>query len=243
MGSSHSFKHLIPSLIGFCNPITIDLLGHGETDGSEMHYRFSSKEQIADICKLISEQFPTPLYLLGYSMGGRLAIQCCLQRPDLFRGLILESTTFGLENPQERQARQALDAQRADSIMGNFESFLKKWDDMSLFKAGEASEQQKSTISHIQNNQNPIWMGNSLLGFGTGTMPFLGNSLHQLAIPVKLIAGGLDTKFVSIMNSMLKKIDDCSLSIIKGAAHRVHFDQPEEYISLLEEFIKTNYLS
>ena len=242
MGSGRSFKHLISSLIGFCNPITIDLLGHGETEGSEMHYRFSSKEQVADICKLISEQFPIPLYLLGYSMGGRLALQCCLQRPDLFRGLILESTTFGLENPQERQARQALDAQRADFIMGNFEDFLEEWDNMSLFKTTGASEQQNKMFQ-IQRNQNPVWMGNSLLGFGTGTMPFLGDSLYQLAIPVKLFAGGLDTKFVSIMNSMLKKIDDCSLSIIKDAAHRVHFDQSETYISLLAEFIKTNHLS
>lgn len=243
MGSGDSFKHLIPSLTDFCNPITIDLLGHGKTEGSEMHYRFSSNEQVADICKLIGEQFPTPLYVLGYSMGGRLALQSCLKRPDLFLGLILESTTFGLENLQERQARQALDAQRADSIMGNFESFLKEWNNMPLFKAGNLSEKQKNTLTHIQRNQNPVWIGNTLLGFGTGTMPFLGNYLDQLSLPVKLIAGSLDTKFVNIMNSMLKKIDNCSLSIIKNAAHRVHFDQQEIYISLLSEFIKKNHLS
>lgn len=243
MGSSKSFDSLIPALKSFCNPVTIDLLGHGNTEGSEMHYRFSAKEQVADLSKLIAEQLPFPVILLGYSMGGRLALQCALHRPDLFEGLILESTTFGIENPQEKQARQSLDSRRADDILGNFPQFLKEWEELPLFTDTPLTEQQQKAIRDIQSKQDPLAMSNSLLGFGTGTMPCVKDRLSELQLPVKLIAGARDAKFVGIMNAMARNLNDVSMSVIKGAGHRVHLEQPEQYIAHIKEFIQTNGIS
>ncbi|HCI71093.1 MAG TPA: 2-succinyl-6-hydroxy-2,4-cyclohexadiene-1-carboxylate synthase [Balneola sp.] len=243
MGSSQSFKELIPSLSTFCNPITIDLLGHGETDGSEMHYRFASREQTADIIKLISEQFQYPLFLYGYSMGGRLALQIALQRPDLIQGLILESTTFGIENEQERQARQVLDAQRADSISGNFDQFLKEWELLPIFESNSLHKEAKILIKEIQKNQTPLWISNSLLGFGTGNMPCVKNELDKLAMPVQLFAGENDQKFTNVMATMQNRISNATLKIFENANHRVHIEQIEEFVKSLKKFILTNTLS
>jgi 2-succinyl-6-hydroxy-2,4-cyclohexadiene-1-carboxylate synthase len=135
MGSGNVFDHLIEDLKTYCNPVTIDLLGHGKSEGAELHYRFSTKEQVADLAKLISEQLHVPLFLYGYSMGGRLALQLAVHRPDLIKGLILESATFGLEGETERQARQALDARRADAITGNFGGFLTEWQQKPMFRS------------------------------------------------------------------------------------------------------------
>ncbi|MFY0684667.1 MAG: 2-succinyl-6-hydroxy-2,4-cyclohexadiene-1-carboxylate synthase [Balneola sp.] len=238
LGSSLSFNKNISKLLPFCNPITIDLLGHGNTEGSEMHYRFAPKEQSADIIKLISEQFKYPLFLYGYSMGGRLALQIALQRPDLFQGLILESTTFGIESEQERQARQALDGQRADSILGNFDQFIDEWKLLPIFN----SEKDQDSTDQIQRSQNPLWMSNSLLGFGTGSMPCLIKGLPNLPMPVQLIAGAQDQKFTNIMSSMQKRIASASLEVFENANHRVHLDQPEKIATVLKKFIQTNTL-
>ncbi len=242
LGSGKSFQKLIPNLKTFCNPITIDLLGHGETEGSEMHYRFSAKEQIADLNKLISEQLTIPLFLLGYSMGGRLALQLTLQRPDLYKGLILESTTFGIESKQERQARQELDATRADSIMGNFDQFLESWKTMPMFNSSPQSIDTEAQHFSIQKAQNPLWMNNSLLGFGTGSMPCVKDRLPSISTHVQLIAGSKDFKFVGIMNAMLKDLNEGQLDVIKDSGHRVHLDQPEAYISVIRDFIENNRL-
>lgn len=238
MGSSESFDHLLEPLKKFCNPVTIDLLGHGQTEGSEMHYRFSSKEQTADIVKLIAEQLKYPLFLHGYSMGGRLALQVALQRPDLFQGLVLESTTFGIENEQERQARQALDEQRADSILSNFQQFIDDWKLLPLFNS--RTEDQKA--EDIQRAQNPYWMSNSLLGFGTGNMPYLKDHINKLQMPVQLLAGEHDQKFTNVMSAMNNRIDSSSFKIFENANHRVHSDQPESFINTLMKFIQTNTL-
>lgn len=237
MGSGRSFDHLIPELATFCNPITIDLLGHGKTEGAELHYRYSTKEQVADLSKLISEQFHLPLYLFGYSMGGRLALQLALHRPDLYKGLILESSTFGIEGETEKQARQALDAQRSDAIMGNFSGFLDDWQKMPLFTSSTSSTEQLEKTLEIQEEQNPFWMANSLQGFGTGSMPCVRDRLNELTLPVKLLAGSKDAKFIHINRMMEKEISNSNLQVVNDCGHRVHLDQPEAWVQHLKSFI------
>ncbi len=237
MGSEENFTHLIPELKKFCNPITIDLLGHGKTEGAELHYRFSTKEQVADITKLISEQLKIPLYLYGYSMGARLALQLALHRPDLYKGLILESGTFGIEGETEQQARQALDARRSDAILGNFEGFLKEWSKMPLFSSSTASSKLLKQVEQTQKEQNPFWLANSLQGFGTGTMPCVRDRLSELTLPVQLIVGETDSKFLHINHQMEKEITNPELVIVKKAGHRVHLDKPKELLAYLKSFI------
>ncbi len=237
MGSGNSFQELIKSAKAFCNPITIDLLGHGKTEGSEMHYRFSSREQSSDLIKLISEQLTTPLFLYGYSMGGRLALSIALQRTDLFQGLILESTTFGIENEQERQARQVLDSRRADSILSNFELFLEEWKDLPIFK-----KTKEHAVTAVQKSQDPLWMSNSLLGFGTGTMPCFKEQLTNLSMPVLMFAGKEDSKFVNIMGSMNKLIPHSELKVIDESHHRLHIEKPLPIAEHLKEFLSKNTL-
>lgn len=237
MGSGSAFDHLIHGLKSFCNPITIDLMGHGETEGAELHYRYSTKEQVADLSKLISEQFHLPLYLFGYSMGGRLALQLALHRPDLYCGLILESSTFGIEGETERQARQALDARRSDAIIGNFDGFLHDWKKLPLFSSSNTSPSLNQKMDDIQKNQNPYWLANSLQGFGTGSMPCVRHKLAELQLPVQLLAGSKDSKFVHINRLMEKEIQNARLEVVNECGHRVHLDQPEIWTEILQSFI------
>lgn len=238
MGSGRQFDHLLPELKAFCNPVTIDLLGHGETEGAELHYRFSTNEQVADLVKLISEQLHIPLYLYGYSMGGRLALQVALKRPDLFRGLILESSTFGIESETERQARQSLDGRRSDQIMGNFSGFLEEWKNKPLFQPvhDEVPDHLMRSLSDIQSAQNNLWMANALQAFGTGTMPCVRKQLPGLPVPVQLIAGESDSKFIHINRQMEKEMTEAAFERVALAGHRVHIDNPDTVISILRKF-------
>lgn len=237
MGSGEQFRELISYCGNFCNPVTIDLLGHGETEGAELHYRFSQKEQVADLKKLLSEQLQGGCFLYGYSMGARLALSLASRFPELLYGLILESGTFGIENETERQARQSLDGRRADAITGNYQDFLKSWKEMELLRTNK----EHHHIREIQNDQNPRWMANSLLGFGTGTMPCLREQLPYLPVPVQLITGERDQKYISINQVMNKEISDCTLDIVPHAGHKVHLDRPEETSAVIRSFISKHF--
>ena len=216
--------------------ISVDLLGHGSSEGAELHYRFSAKEQVADLAYFIRHYCQKPVILVGYSMGARLALSIATQHPNLCKGLVLESGHFGIPSETERQSRQSLDAQRADKIMSDYSSFLRYWEDISLFNTPHARA-INSAYKQIQQNQQPIWIANSLLGFGAGTMPCVENRLTSIRLPVLLLVGEDDSKFKAINQRMHLMLPYSYLSITKGAGHRVHWDNPKTWRKEIKLFI------
>ncbi|NBW70388.1 MAG: alpha/beta fold hydrolase [Bacteroidetes bacterium] len=217
--------------------IALDLLGHGSSEGAEMHYRFSTNEQVADLRTFIERMNDGPVILMGYSMGARLALSFARKYPQLLSGLILESGSFGIEDPTEAQTRQSLDGHRADEIQANFNDFLTRWNAMPLFQSLH-SKDLPSEYASIQKFQDPFWMANSLLGFGSGTMPCLHNELAKLEVPTQLLVGGDDTKFLAINQRMHQQIPNSYLNVIRKSGHRVHIDAPEQWLETIKPFIQ-----
>ena len=237
MGSGAIFEQLSLELAHDARVIAFDLLGHGSSEGAEMHYRFSTNEQVADLRSFIEQMNDRPIILMGYSMGARLALSFATKYPQLLSGLVLESGSFGIEDPTEAQKRQSLDGHRTDEIQANFNDFLARWNAMPLFQSLH-SKALPSEYASIQKFQDPIWMANSLLGFGTGTMPCLHNELSKLEVPTQLMVGGDDTKFIAINQRMHQQIPNSYLSIIRKSGHRVHVDAPEQWLQTVQPFIQ-----
>ena len=124
LGSHEMFEEALSKnlLMNTHRLILIDLLGHGATDGAELHYRFSAKEQVADVADFIRHNCQKPVIIVGYS-GRSTCTLIGYSIPSLCKGLVLESGHFGISTEMERQSRQSLDAQRADEIMADYSSF------------------------------------------------------------------------------------------------------------------------
>jgi len=111
---------------------------------------------------------------------------------------------------------------------------------MPLFSSSSAEPELIEKIDEIQKNQDPFWLANSLQGFGTGTMPCVRDRLGELPMPVQLLIGEKDSKFLHINRQMEKEITNSELAVVKEAGHRVHLDQPETFVSHLKSFIQKN---
>ena len=94
-----------------------------------------------------------------------------------------------------------------------------------------------SAYRDIQKTQKPIWITNSLLGFGAGTMPCLENRLTRLRMPVLLLVGEDDSKFKAINQRMHLILPSSYLSIVNRAGHRVHWDAPKAWQKEIKLFI------
>jgi len=238
MGSGKGFEHLMKPLNSFCNPITIDLLGHAKTDGADAPARFAAGQQTADLKDIIHKISEAPPMLYGYSMGGRLALQFTLKNPNTIGGLILESTNYGIEGDLKLHKRKQLDEKRAKAIENDFPSFLNGWERLPLFQSGTSTTVEK--ISHyqtIQREQDPIQMAYSLRGFGTAAMPSVKEKLKGLKLPMLLLAGQADLKYVKIAQHMHRQLPAGKLSIIPKAGHRIHVQQPEALTIEIKSFI------
>jgi 2-succinyl-6-hydroxy-2,4-cyclohexadiene-1-carboxylate synthase len=239
MGSGQSFKSALPSLAEFVNPVTVDLLGHGKTEGAKSAKRFTIDRQIVDIRILIEEIFEAKPFLYGYSMGGRLALRYALTFTQTVCGLILESVNYGLEDQQAIRERKKLDEKRAQAIENDFYSFLAEWQKLPLFQRNlPADEDSIEAYRHIQQQQKSLQMANSLRGFGTAQMPSVKDDLSTLHVPVLLVAGESDLKYVEIMETTHKEMPLSKLYIAPDAGHRIHLENPEELAKVVEKFIE-----
>jgi len=237
MGSSRVFDHLLNDLSKVCNPITVDLLGHGQSEEIYEPTRYRKKHQIKDMKELIKHIASSALFLYGYSMGGRLALKTALEAPELFTGLILESTTCGIERESERAERREEDRKRALEIRDDFDSFLSKWGKLKLFKSDtEPNPKLKERYQKIQENQDPRAIAASLSGFSTGNMQPVKKQLRNFPVPVLLLAGSRDEKYTDINNTMAQLFTTAEFKKLK-AGHRVHLDNPAAVVNTIKQFI------
>jgi 2-succinyl-6-hydroxy-2,4-cyclohexadiene-1-carboxylate synthase len=218
--------------------IALDLPGHGQSDAPADPRRYGIEYCRQDILAALQELGVSPgeAVLLGYSMGGRVALYTAFS--GFFRALILESASPGLEDPAEREQRRASDEALAASIeRDGVQAFIDHWEKLPLFASQSTLPPEAREALRGQRLSNrPGGLAQSLRGVGTGVQPSLHARLPTLHIPILLIAGELDTKFSAIARSMAQALPQSQLRIVPGAGHAVHLERPEEFASLVGDF-------
>jgi len=218
--------------------LALDMLGHGQSDAPQDTQRYTIEQCQADILAVLVERGVREgkAILLGYSMGGRIALYTAFS--GFFRALILESASPGLVDPIARAQRVKSDEQLATRIERNgIEAFVNYWEHLPLFASQQRLPLERRQALHRQRMQNrAIGLANSQRGVGTGTQPTLQERLKTLTIPVLLITGILDSKFCTIAQHMAQSLPSARLHIVPDAGHTVHLEQPELFDRLVHDF-------
>lgn len=237
-GSKKSWSALFPLLEGRFRLLAVDLPGHGESGAPASPQRYRMEEVAADLAELVRELAGEPVHLLGYSMGGRLALFFALQYPELVRSLALESASPGLEGEAEREARRAADEALAERIEAQgVEAFVAEWERLPLFASQASLPEEVRRALRIQRLRNrPEGLAGSLRGMGTGAQPSLWGRLPELRPRTLLVAGTLDEKFSALNRRMAEAIPAARPELVPGAGHSVHLERPLEYAKLLQRF-------
>jgi 2-succinyl-6-hydroxy-2,4-cyclohexadiene-1-carboxylate synthase len=228
-GSSQSWAKFHFADVSLMMP---NIAGHGDYLPRNLD-DYQIEREAARIAAIIDE----PVHVLGYSMGGRLALTIAVHYPEKIKSLILESTTAGLKTEAERQERLHADNALADKIEANgVEWFAEYWGNLPLW--ANQSPEQKAILYQQRLKNSPLGLANSLRGMGTGQMPPLWDALSQLKMPVKLIVGELDSKFLAINKAMAARIPNADLSIVPNAGHAVHIEADDAYTALIQTFLR-----
>jgi len=239
-GSSQNWQPLLPSLTSHFQVLTLDILGHGRSSSPPDINRYQMANIANDIIALLDQQTNQPVHLLGYSMGGRLALCLAVHYPQRFKSLILESASPGLKTEAEREERRQRDNALADRIeRDGIESFVDFWESLSLW----ASQEQLSSDTRIRLHQqrlqnNSTGLANSLRGMGTGVQPSLWEKMTNLTLPTLLMTGELDKKFVGIAQEMALLLPQTSHITIHNAGHTIHLEKPTQYTQTVVSFLK-----
>ena len=219
--------------------IALDMLGHGRSDAPDDPARYSIEHCCEDILAALRELDVKQgeATLLGYSMGGRIALYTALSA--FFRALILESASPGLADPRERAARRASDEQLANRIeREGIAAFVDYWEQLPLFASQHALPlEQRMALRTQRLANNGRGLANSLRGVGTGAQPALHAWLPQLNVPTLLIAGQLDSKFCASAREMASVLPRAQLRIVANVGHTVHLESPRAFDALVIDFV------
>lgn len=231
LGSGAEFDAIANQLPFSC--LTLDLPGHGETRFSDQYTMENTANAIVD---LLNELGIDRANLVGYSMGGRLALYLALNYPDRFLKVVIESGSPGLKTAQERLARIERDRTLATQIETDFNQFLINWYSQPLFQSIKTHPNFNQMLEERSRN-NPIEVARSLIEMGTGTQPSLWEKLRKHQNPLLLMVGECDQKFVALNQEMVALCKTAELSIVPDAGHNIHFEKPDVFVDRIKDFL------
>jgi len=237
-GSSTTWESYIKRWKKEFQVIAIDMPGHGKTVCQTPR---SMEKFCEDVYHFLTHLQCEKIHLLGYSMGGRAALSFALLYPEHIRSLVLESASPGLKTEKERKKRRDHDKNLAFRMKDNgIEAFVDEWEKIPLFASQKKLPLEiKHKIREERLSQSVDGLSDSLLFMGTGSQPSWWKNLHQLQIPVLLIVGEQDEKFVQLNKQMKTAIDKGEIVIVSNAGHAVHVEQMEKFDTIVMDFICT----
>ncbi len=177
-----------------------------------------------------------PANWVGYSMGGRIALNAAVRNPHLVGSLVLISATAGIEDHDRRSARRLEDHRRAEHLerVGVVE-FNSEWLAMDMF----CDLPPWARFESERGSNSAAGLAGSLRNAGTGSMAPLWDRLQGLSMPVLCVAGRRDAKFVAAARAMADAIgDNCETAIIDGAGHAAHLEAPEAVTTVVADFLR-----
>ncbi|WP_102345202.1 2-succinyl-6-hydroxy-2,4-cyclohexadiene-1-carboxylate synthase [Bacillus sp. Marseille-P3661] len=223
--------------------IVVDIIGHGKTEQPADHARYSIEAVANDLVEMLNLLNINHTSILGYSMGGRLALTFTVLFQERVRALILESSSPGLKTNEEQEDRKTKDHSLADKIeKGGIEAFVDFWERIPLFasQATTLPPDNRESLRKARLQNQPLGLANSLRGMGTGEQPSWWSRLKELTIPVLLLAGEWDEKFCNINKSMNVQLNNSKFVIVNDAGHAIHMEQPSIFGKIIIDYLKDN---
>jgi 2-succinyl-6-hydroxy-2,4-cyclohexadiene-1-carboxylate synthase len=190
-----------------------DLPGHGETPWPVM-----------EITSLMESAFPPgPLDLVGYSLGGRLAMKFALHHPERIHRLTIVSSHYGIPTEEERQKRIQMDRVLAQKILTTpFDEFLRSWYTQPLF-----SHLQKENLPLFEKllrrtTKNAKDLAKAANEWSLGRQPYYRDELFAFSKPFQVLCGERDPLYANLYQGWPQ------IRIIPEKGHMLHLEAPKE---------------
>jgi len=222
--------------------ILIDLIGHGRSDKPRRIKPYKMGNIVKHIHKIMDELGYPKHSILGYSMGGRIALKYLIQYEANIDRAILESVSYGIDGVIPRFKRRARDTALAlDIKRAGIDWFVNYWTSLNIFDSQlKLTEEARLQIRLRRRNNMPYALSNTLLGCGQGTYFSLKEKLFMIKTPVLHIHGEYDLKYGVISREFSELNQNIESFTINKAGHNTHVEQPELFNNEVRKFMKRN---
>jgi 2-succinyl-6-hydroxy-2,4-cyclohexadiene-1-carboxylate synthase len=196
------------------------------------HREHSFEGRLAEIADAAAEGS----VLVGYSLGGRLALRAVLRDPGRYAGLVTVGATAGIDDPALRSSRAEADDRLAAWMeAAPIEDVVSIWERQPLFAdqpEGLIEEQRPGRMSH-----DPASLAMLLRTAGQGVLEPVWHELLTLDLPVLAIAGARDEGYVRAAQRMADVAPRGRAAIVEDAGHAAHLQRPQRVAELIAGFL------
>jgi len=221
----------------FC--IMPDLPGHGHNVELPISQPLNFDAVVEGLNDFFEQLRLDKVGLVGYSMGGRIALYAALRFPHKIKTLVLESANPGIADEQARRARAEVDNKRAETLLSEgIDAFVEQWYEMGLFYTLKRYPLLLEQTKEKRKRNDARWAAKIIRELSPGRQPSLWEDLDTLSMPVMLIAGALDSKYSKMMTTMRARIPDATVEIMPDTGHNIHLENPKYFTELITGFLQ-----
>ena len=213
--------------------VTADLRNHGKSPHSDV---FTFPAMAGDVAELIDELGGGPVDLAGHSLGGKVAMELALSRPELVRRLVSLDMAPKEYPPHHTELRDALLS-------------------LDLERIGSRKEAERQLSLRVHDRAVVLFLLKSLVHRGDGGFAWqlnlrgIADSFSETGKPIEggRSFGGPALFLVGALSDYVDPAADLSLirslfpqaviRRVEAAGHWLHAEQPEQIIAALAGFL------
>ena len=231
--SSRSWQEVVGMLPPGYRCLVPDLRGHGATrvrPGAP----HTMDACLGDLEAVWAAEGIDRTHLVGYSMGGRLALHVAAHRPERLLSLTTIGAHAGMAEASRPQ-RRAND----DDLAGRIESrgaheFAEYWGSLPMFKGlDRRGPAFRAAVDAERRRNTSTGLAASLRGMGAGAMEPVWQLLGTVTCPCLFVAGADDHGYANEARRLAGSVPDGRVEIVPRAGHAVHLERPQAFATLL----------
>ncbi|MEI6414440.1 MAG: alpha/beta fold hydrolase [Pseudomonadota bacterium] len=172
--------------------------------------------------------------LLGYSMGGRIALRMLLQAPKAWDCAILVSTHPGLGDAREREPRLKNDREWARRFRHDpWATLIRDWNAQPVFSKDQDTLGVSRAESAFLRSELALALERGSLAFDEDCRP----GLCGLDRPILWVAGANDVRYQALAVECLALNSHFELAILPDAGHRVPWTPKVPFTETVMRFL------
>jgi 2-succinyl-6-hydroxy-2,4-cyclohexadiene-1-carboxylate synthase len=239
-GNGSSLAGIARELEDDFEAIAPDLPGHGRSVDRTAGRTYDFDACVDDLVATLTATGHRTAHWLGYSMGARLALACAVRYPSCVASLVLLAGRAGIADPAERAARRLADEALAARIESQgIAAFVDEWLAQPLFATLQRCGPEfmaRERTARLTNDAHGL--AGSLRALGPAAQPPLFDALPRVTMPVLLVAGALDVRFVAAAHELARSLPRAEVCVIPEAGHAAHLERPEHFLRVVREFLR-----
>jgi 2-succinyl-6-hydroxy-2,4-cyclohexadiene-1-carboxylate synthase len=231
--SARSWREVVSLMPDGWKWILPDLRGHGATS-VRLGAPHTMDACTADLEMLWDSLGIARTHLVGYSMGGRLALHVAAARPERILSLLTIGAHAGLDEEAREGRRQGDEALAQRIETDGLEAFVNYWSSLPLFEGLERRGPSfLAQVRAARMDNHVAGLAESLRGMGAGAMRPVWHELNRVKVPSTFVAGRLDHGYAASARRLAASVPNGRVVLVQRAGHTVHQERPEAFSRLL----------